>query len=213
MPSPERPPRLKRDRRSSGASKDEAEIEQRAGGRGRNTRNRAGLDAVLPSQSLHGSPLGARKIVRSAVRGKGRTEAPRPPAEAGSRRPVLRATVLLRRYDGALVAAFGQGMRAPCRDAGRVRSVRGDGAPKSAKSLWLVPCGTRAPRGAPITATCGTGPAFVRSVAHRIGPTDAVSQLLAGPPSGPGGSSNAARVPRCDEARRHRTSSRLHDAS
>ena len=41
----------------------------------------------------------------------------------------------------------------------------------------------------------------------------AVSQLLAGTPSGPGGSSDAARVPRCDEARRRRTSSRLRDAS
>src|SRR4029079_1462254 len=49
------------------------------------------------------------------------------------------------------------GMRSPCRDAFRVRSVRGDGAPKSAKSLWLVP--------------------------------------------------------RCDEARRRRTSSRLRNAS
>ncbi len=37
----------------------------------------------------------------------------------------------------------------------------------------------------------------------------AVSQLLAGTPSGPGGSSAAARVPRCDEARRRRTSSRF----
>ena len=58
------------------------------------------------------------------------------------------------------VAAFGQGMRAPCRDAGRVRSLRGDGAPKSAKSLWLVPCGTRAPPGAPIAAFSGNGPCF-----------------------------------------------------
>ena len=36
----------------------------------------------------------------------------------------------------------------------------GDGAPKSAKSLWLVPCGTRAPRGAPIAASSGNGPCF-----------------------------------------------------
>ena len=36
-----------------------------------------------------------------------------------------------------------------------------------------------------------------------------VSQLLAGTPSGPGGSFDAARVPRCDEARRRRTPSRL----
>ena len=43
-----------------------------------------------------------------------------------------------------------------------------------------------------------------------------VSQLLAGTPSGPGGSSNAARVPPCDEARRRRTPSRLttpHDSA
>jgi hypothetical protein len=39
-------------------------------------------------------------------------------------------------------------MQAPCRDAMRP-DLRGDGAPRSAKSLWLVPCGTQAPRGAP----------------------------------------------------------------
>ena len=86
--------------------------------------------------------------------------------------------------------------------------MRGDGAPKSAKSLWLVPCGTRAPSGAPITAVAASGPAFVRSVARECADRS-VSQLLAGTPSGPGGSSNAARVPRCDEARRRRTPSRL----
>ena len=124
------------------------------------------------------------------------------------------------------VAALEQGMRAPCRDAFRVRGVRkftsilrdgpsallrmrGDGAPKSAKSLWLVPCGTRAPSGAPITACCGIGPCF-RPVRRAANCADrSVSQLLAGTPSGPGGSSNAARVPRCDEARRRRTPSRL----
>ena len=31
---------------------------------------------------------------------------------------------------------------------------------KAQKSLWLVPCGTRAPRGAPITASFGSGPRF-----------------------------------------------------
>jgi hypothetical protein len=87
--------------------------------------------------------------------------------------------------------------------------MRGDGTPKSAKSLWLVPCGTRAPRGAPITAVAAPGPAFVRSVAQANCADRAVSQLLAGTPSGPGGSSAAARVPRCDEARRRRTPSRL----
>src|SRR5665648_159403 len=38
-------------------------------------------------------------------------------------------------------------------------------------------------------------------------------QLLAGTPNGPGGSSDAARVLHCDEARRRRTPSRNHDAS
>jgi hypothetical protein len=56
------------------------------------------------------------------------------------------------------------------------------------------------------------GPAFVRSVAHQCADRS-ISQLLAGTPSGPGGSSAAARVPRCDEARRRRTSSRLRNAS
>ncbi len=53
-----------------------------------------------------------------------------------------------------------------------------------------------------------TGPALVRSVAHLCADR-AFSQLLAGTPSGPGGSPDAARVPRCDEARGRRTSSRL----
>ena len=53
-----------------------------------------------------------------------------------------------------------------------------------------------------------TGPAFVRSVAHPCADR-AVSQLLAGTPSGPGGSSAAARVPCCDKTRRRRTSSRF----
>ena len=60
----------------------------------------------------------------------------------------------------------------------------------------------------------GTGPCFSSSdVAIRIRRPRYISQLLAGTPSGPGGSSAAARVPRCDEARRRRTSSRLRDAS
>ena len=59
-------------------------------------------------------------------------------------------------------------MRAPCRDAERVRSLRGDGAPKSAKSLWLVPCGTRAPPARQSRRFPAPGPAFVRSVAHRM---------------------------------------------
>ena len=55
-----------------------------------------------------------------------------------------------------------------------------------------------------------SGTALLSSGPSRIECADrSVSQLLAGTPSGPGGSSDAARVPRCDEARRRRTSSRL----
>ena len=43
---------------------------------------------------------------------------------------------------------------------GKRPEFEGDGAPKSAKSLWLVPCGTRAPRGAPIADVSGNGPCF-----------------------------------------------------
>ena len=105
------------------------------------------------------------------------------------------------------------GMRAPCRDASRVRSVKGGWRAEKRKILWLVPCGTRAPRGAPITAFPAPGPRFrpVRRASNRA--DRAVSQLLAGTPSGPGGSSAAARVPRCDEARGRRTPSRLRNAS
>jgi hypothetical protein len=60
-----------------------------------------------------------------------------------------------------------------------------------------------------LRAFSGTGPCF-RPVRRAANCADrSVSQLLAGTPSGPGGSSNAARVPRCDEARRRRTPSRL----
>jgi len=54
----------------------------------------------------------------------------------------------------------------------------------------------------------GSGPRFSPVCTHlRVG--RAFSQLLAGTPSGPGRSSAAARVPRCDEARGRRTSSRF----
>ena len=52
-------------------------------------------------------------------------------------------------------------------------------------------------RSALICGVPATGPAFVRSVARECADRS-VSQLLAGTPSGPGGSSNAARVPRCE---------------
>jgi len=88
-------------------------------------------------------------------------------------------------------------------------SSRGDGAPQSAKSLWLVPyrhagASWRANRG----IFSAAGLALVRSVALECAGR-AFSQLLAGTPSGPGRSSAAARVPRCDEARGRRTSSRF----
>ena len=55
----------------------------------------------------------------------------------------------------------------------------------------------------------GIGPCF-RPVRRACECADrSVSQLLAGTPSGPGGSSNAARVPSCEKARRRRTPSRL----
>ena len=111
-------------------------------------------------------------------------------ADTKTRLAVEQADIDARRFQGGSRPAAGPGAnvgigvapgncrRGKNRHAGslprrvRVRGVRGDGAPKSAKSLWLVPCGTRAPSGAPITAVAATGPAFVRSVAHRIAPTD-----------------------------------------
>jgi hypothetical protein len=65
-------------------------------------------------------------------------------------------------------------------------SVRGDGAPKSA-NLWFVPCGTRAPLGAPIATS-------LRHRAPLAGESRSISQLLPGAPSGPGRSSDTARA-------------------
>jgi hypothetical protein len=108
------------------------------------------------------------------------------------------------------VAALEQGMRAPFRDAVRVRGVRGDGAPKDA-NLWC-PRSLRITAGASRRANrsvcSASGPALVRSVALERADR-AFSQLLAGTPIGPGGSSDAARVPCCEKARGRRTSSRL----
>jgi hypothetical protein len=59
----------------------------------------------------------------------------------------------------------------------------------------------------------GTGPCFSPPASPRMA-CRGVSQLLAGTPSGPGGSSDAARVPMLRPgARRRRTSSRLKNAS
>ena len=52
-------------------------------------------------------------------------------------------------------------MRLRFRDAGSVRSMRGDGAPKSANPMVSASLAARrAPRGAPITAFSGNGPCF-----------------------------------------------------
>jgi hypothetical protein len=98
-----------------------------------------------------------------------------------------------------------------CRGAFRVRRLRGWRAEKRKILMGRALRHAGASRRA-ITAVAAPGPAFVRSVAH-LRADRAVSQLLAGPPSGSGGSSTAARVPRCDEARGRRTPSRLRNAS
>jgi hypothetical protein len=86
-----------------------------------------------------------------------------------------------------------------------------------------VPCGTRAPLGAPHTheiahVICGvftpaSGPALVRPVALKCAGR-AFSQLLTGARSGPGGCPDAARVSGLrSRTRGRRTSSRRHDGS
>ena len=87
--------------------------------------------------------------------------------------------------------------------------LEGDGAPKSANPT--VP--------GPLPDTAGASRRANRSVCSASGPLSAlgadgpqvVSQLLAGTPSGPGGSSAAARVPCCGKARRRHTSSRHYE--
>ena len=105
------------------------------------------------------------------------------------------------------------GMRAPCRDAFTRPECEGGWRAEKRKILMA-----RALRHAGAFRRANHGGfrqrALLSSGPSRIECADrSVSQLLAGTPSGPGGSSDAARVPRCDEARRRRTSSRLHDAS
>jgi len=87
-------------------------------------------------------------------------------------------------------------------------------ARRKAQILWLrIRCRMRrAPSGAPIAAFPAPGPAFRfgrREPKARQRNAQVVSQLLAGTPSGPGGSPDAARVPCCDKARRRHASSRL----
>ena len=96
-------------------------------------------------------------------------------------------------------------MRIPCRDALSASGVIRGMARRKAQNPYgscLAARGRLAARQSRRFAA--PGPAFVRSVALECADRS-VSQLLAGTPSGPGGSSNAARVPRCDEARRRRT--------
>jgi hypothetical protein len=108
-------------------------------------------------------------------------------------------------------AAFRPHMRAPCRDADRVRVMmgfppRGWRAEKRKPMVPLPSPEAAAPRGAPHAlkqrsgSACSfaaiwrsTGPAFARG-RQKQAPPQVVSQLLAGPLSGPGGSPTAARV-------------------
>ena len=105
-------------------------------------------------------------------------------------------------------------MRAPCRDACTRPECEGGWRAEKRKILMArASTVTRAPSR---RANHGVfrHRALLSSGPSRIECADrSVSQLLAGTPSGPGGSSNAARVPCCDEARRRRTPSRLTDAS
>jgi hypothetical protein len=93
------------------------------------------------------------------------------------------------------------GARPCCRDTNSVRgliicpSLRGDGAPKSANPMARVPLPEHA--GASRRANCSVcsaaGRAF-RFSQRSVEPASVVSQLLAGTPSGPGQSPDAARV-------------------
>ena len=110
---------------------------------------------------------------------------------------------------------FGHAVSLPRRS--RVRSVRGMARRKAQNPYGS--CIRQDDAGAFRRANHGVfrQRALLSSGPSRIECADrSVSQLLAGTPSGPGGSSNAARVPRCDEARRRRTPSRLttpHDSA
>jgi hypothetical protein len=128
-------------------------------------------------------------------------------------------------------------MRSPCRDAFRVRDMRGM-ARRKAQSPYgscLAARGRLAARqqalkhmrssrpkagSASLNRACSFAAisfrqrALLLSGPSRISSADrAISQLLAGAPSGPGGSSAAARVPSCETARGRRTSPRLRNAS
>jgi len=80
----------------------------------------------------------------------------------------------------------------------------GDGAPKDANLVARALRHAGASRRA-VHGVYGSGPRLTIPATRRV----ASSQLLAGTPSGPGGSSGAARVPCCDKNRGRRTPSRL----
>ena len=119
-------------------------------------------------------------------------------------------------------------MRAPCRDAKRVRGMRGWRAEKRKSCSSCLAArrrlSARHMRSSSEAVAHQTTRSSIEAVAHahlqRLsapGPAfsaglnlpASVSQLLAGTRSGPGGSSDAARVSRCDETRRRRPSSQL----
>jgi hypothetical protein len=113
-------------------------------------RRRGGARSASPPARLDGDPKCGRRIRRR-------------PRGASSFWPAIRINKHASRMAGS-VRGFGHVVSLPRRV--RVRSLRGDGAPKSAKSLWLVPCGTQAPRGAPITTFSGNGPCFSSRVGN-----------------------------------------------
>ena len=117
-----------------------------------------------------------------------------------------------RRYDGVCCNGYGRHAGSLPRRVTRPGCEGGWRAEKRkilmARALRHAGASRRANRGVfRQRALLSSGPSRIECADR------AISQLLAGTPSGPGGSSAAARVPRCDEARRRRTSSRLRNAS
>jgi hypothetical protein len=98
--------------------------------------------------------------------------------------------------------------------AGREPAREGDGAPKSANPMVRVPLPEHAGASRRSSRDVSGHRAPLRLKAGSNSALSAVSQLLAGTLSGPGGSPGAARVPMLRaRARRRRTPSRLTNAS
>jgi hypothetical protein len=142
-----------------------------------------------------------------------------PPAYPSPRATGARA--LPQGESGEFAAPLELAMQGPFRGADRASGVCSIGPPRGmarrkAQSVWFrVRCG----HGWRLSARqsqrlFGIGPRFpVRVLLKQKRNAQVVSQLLAGTPIGPGGSSDTARVPCCDKARGRHTSSRLRNAS